>query len=44
LGKHYDKEVKFKAVRLAFEPGSTQAGIEKDLGISQAIINRWKHA
>ena len=24
------------------EPGNTQAGIERDLGISQGIISRWK--
>jgi len=40
--KRYDKEFKFEALRLASEPGNTQAGIERDLGISQGIISRWK--
>ena len=40
--KRYDKEFKLEAVRLASEPGNTQAGIERDLGISQGIISRWK--
>ncbi len=43
MGKrHIDKEFKIEAVRLASEPGNTQAGIERDLGISQGIISRWK--
>ena len=42
MGKRYDKEFKIEAVRLALEPGNTQAGIERDLGISQGIISRWK--
>ncbi len=42
MGKRYDKEFKIEAVRLASEPGNTQAGIERDLGISQGIISRWK--
>jgi transposase len=40
--KHFDKEFKNEAVRLASEPGNTQAKIERDLGISQGIISRWK--
>ena len=40
--KHIDKEFKIEAVRLASEPGNTQAGIERDLGIGQGIISRWK--
>ncbi len=43
MGKRYDKEFKIEAVRLASEPGNTQAGIERDLGISQGIISRWKN-
>jgi len=43
MGKRYDKESKIEAVRLASEPGNTQAGIERDLGISQGIISRWKN-
>jgi len=42
MGKHYDKEFKMEAVRLACEPGNTQAAIEKDLGIGQGVISRWK--
>lgn len=42
MGKRYDKEFKVEAVRLASEPGNTQAGIEKDLGIGQGVISRWK--
>ena len=43
MGKrHIDKEFKIEAVRLASEPGNTQSGIERDLGISQGIISRWK--
>jgi transposase len=42
MGKRFDKEVKIEAVRLASEPGNTQSGIERDLGISQGIISRWK--
>jgi len=41
MRKRYDKEFKIEAVRLASEPGNTQAGIERDLGISQGIISRW---
>jgi transposase len=42
MGKRFDKEFKIEAVRLASEPGSTQSKIERDLGISQGIISRWK--
>lgn len=42
MGKRIDKEFKIEAVRLASELGNTQAGIERDLGISQGIISRWK--
>ena len=42
MGKRFDKEFKIEAVRLASEPGNTQSGIERDLGISQRIISRWK--
>ena len=40
--KRYDKEFKFEAVRLGSEPGNTQAKIERDLGIGQGVISRWK--
>ena len=42
MGKRFDKEFKIEAVRLATEPGNTQSKIERDLGISQGIISRWK--
>ncbi|MEE8399753.1 MAG: transposase [Desulfobacterales bacterium] len=42
MGKRYDKEYKIEALRLASEPGNTQARIERDLGISQGVISRWK--
>ncbi len=34
MGKRFDKEFKIEAVRLASEPGNTQSGIERDLGLS----------
>ena len=42
MGKRFDKEFKIEAVLLASEPGNTQSKIERDLGISQGIISRWK--
>ena len=42
MGKRYDKEFKIEAVRLASEPGNTQAQIERDLGVGQGVISRWK--
>jgi transposase len=42
MGKYYDKEFKIEAVLLASEPGNTQAQIERNLGIGQGIISRWK--
>jgi len=42
MGKSYDKEFKIEAVRLASEPGNTQAGVERGLGIGQGVISRWK--
>ena len=42
MGKHYDNEFKIEAVRLASEPGNTQAAIERDLGLGQGNISRWK--
>ena len=42
MAKRYDKEFKMEAVQLASEPGNTQAAIERDLGIGQGIISRWK--
>ena len=42
MGKRYDKEFKMEAVRLASEPGNSAAKIERDLGIGQGVISRWK--
>jgi transposase len=42
MGKKYDKEFKMEAVRLAAEPGNSAAKIERDLGIGQGVISRWK--
>ena len=42
MGKRYDKEFKIEAVLLASEPGNSQAKIERDLGIGQGVISRWK--
>lgn len=42
MGKRFDKKFKVQAVRLASEQGITQSEIERDLGISQGIISRWK--
>ena len=42
MGKRYDKEFKMEAVRLASETGNSQAQIERDLGIGQGVISRWK--
>jgi transposase len=42
MGKRYDKEFKIEAVGLASEPGNTQSAIERDLGLGQGVISRWK--
>ena len=42
MGKGYDREFKIEAVRMATEPGNTQARVENNLGISQGMISRWK--
>ena len=42
MGKHYDKEFKIEALKLASEPGNTQTQIERDLGLSQGLLSRWK--
>ena len=42
MGRRYDREFKIEAVRLATEPGNTAAKIERDLGIGQGVISRWK--
>jgi transposase len=40
--KRYYEEFKIETIHLASEPGNTQAKTERDLGIRQGIINRWK--
>ena len=40
--KQYDKEFKIEAVQLASEPGNTQALVQRELGIGQGVISRWK--
>ena len=40
--KRYDKEFKIEAVQLALEPGNTQAQVQRELGIGQGVISRWK--
>ena len=40
--RYYDKEFKIEAVRLASEPGNSQKQVERDLGIGQGLISRWK--
>ena len=42
MGKRYDKEFKIEAVRLASEPGNTQTQVQRDLGIGEGMISRWK--
>jgi len=38
----YDKEFKLETIRLAMEPGNSAAKVERDLGIGQGVISRWK--
>ena len=40
--KKYDKEFKLEAIRLSSKPGNTASKIEKDLGLGQGVICRWK--
>ena len=42
MGRKYDRELKIEAVRFATEPGNTAVKIERDLGIGQGVISRWK--
>ena len=42
MAKHYDRELKVEAVKLASEPGMTQAQVEKNLGIGKGVISRWE--
>lgn len=40
--KHYSQEFKMDAIRLAESSGKTIIAIEKDLGLSRGLLNRWK--
>jgi len=42
MGKRYDKEFKIEAVRLASEPSNSQSQTQRDLGMGQGMISRWK--
>lgn len=40
--KHHSQEFKMDAIRLAESSGKTITAIEKDLGLSRGLLNRWK--
>ena len=40
--KHYSQEFKIDAVRLAESSGKPIITIEKNLGLSRGLLNRWK--
>ena len=40
--KHHSQEFKMDAIRLAESSGKTIIAIEKDLGLSRGLLNRWK--
>ena len=40
--KHYSREFKMDAIHLAETSGKTIIEIEKDLGLSRGLLNRWK--
>lgn len=40
--RYYSKEFKQDALRLAETSGKTIVAIEKDLGLSRGLLNRWK--
>ncbi len=42
MGRKYDREFKIEAVKLALSPGNKQSLIERELGIGQGIISKWK--
>ena len=42
MPRAYDREFKVEAVRMASEPGTTAAEVEKRLGIGQGVLSRWK--
>ena len=41
-GKRYDSEFKRESVRLADTSGKTDRQIERDLGLYQGAIRRWR--
>ena len=40
--RHYSKEFKQDAIELAETSGKSIVEIEKDLGLSRGLLNRWK--
>jgi transposase len=42
MPRKYDLEFKVEAVRMAAEPGITNASVERRLGIGQGVLSRWK--
>ena len=40
--KHHSHEFKMDAIRLAESSGKTIIAIEKELGLSRGLLNRWK--
>ena len=42
MPRKYDLEFKLEAIRMAAEPGVTNAQVERQLGIGQGVLSRWK--
>ena len=42
MPRKYDLEFKVEAVRMAAEPGITNASVERRLGIGQGVLSRWE--
>ena len=42
MPRKYDLEFKLEAIRMAAEPGVTNAQVERRLGIGQGVLSRWK--
>lgn len=42
MGRKYDREFKIEAVKLALSLRNKQSLIERELGIGQGIISKWK--
>ena len=42
MPRKYDLEFKLEAVRMAAEPGVTNRQVERQLGIGQGVLSRWK--